>query len=176
MARSGSCGWLLTLTVMAVFMATALVAQDIAPAPAAWTGTWRGTLVNLPPRPGATAVDVTLEIGPFPSADGACSAWRTTYSDQGVVRQVKDYRLCRGTGPDDLFVDEGDGIKLTARLLGDVLVSPFKYDTTLLVATTRLRGEILEEEILTVEDRPAVAGVQPLRPRGIQRLQLRRVR
>lgn len=39
MARSGSCGWLLTLAVVVVVMATALVAQDIAPAPAAWTGT-----------------------------------------------------------------------------------------------------------------------------------------
>jgi len=30
--------------------------------------------------------------------------------------------------------------------------------------------------ILTVEDKPAIRGAQPLRPRGIQRLEFRRVR
>ena len=150
-------------------------AQDQTVPPKSWAGKWHGTLVNLPLRQGATAVEVTLELGEFPQADKSCAMWRTTYSEGGVVRQVKDYKLCRGTGADDLFVDEGDGVKLTARWLGDVLVTPFKYDNLLLIASTRLRGNVLEEEILTVDDKPTGKGVQPLRPRGLQRLELKRI-
>ena len=141
-----------------------------------WTGTWRGSLVNLPARPGAPSVEVTREIGPLPSADNTCTPFKTTYAESGVVKQVKDYRLCRGAGLDDLFVDEGGGVKLTARLIGGTLVSPFKYDAILLISTMRLRDDVLEEEILTVEDKPATQGALPLRPRGIQRLEFRRVR
>lgn len=140
-----------------------------------WSGTWRGTLVNYPQRPGAPVVEVTMEIGPFPAADNTCTPWKTTYAEGGTVKGVKDYKLCRGTGPDDLFIDEGDGVKLTARLIGDVLVSPFKYDNILLISQTRLRGDTLEEEILTADDQPAVKGVVALRPRAIQRLTLKRV-
>lgn len=163
--------------LVAVWFALSLtvVGQDRTVPPKSWAGKWRGTLVNLPLRQSATSVEVTMEIGEFPRADNTCAMWRTTYSEGGVVRQVKDYKLCRGTGADDLFVDEGDGVKLTARWLGDVLVTPFKYDNLLLVASTRLRGEVLEEEILTVDDKPTGKGVQPLRPRGLQRLELKRV-
>lgn len=140
-----------------------------------WSGTWRGTLVNFPQRPGAPVVEVTMEIGPFPTADTTCTPWKTTYAEGGTVKAVKDYKLCRGTGPDDLFIDEGDGVKLTARLIGDVLVAPFKYDSILLISQTRRHGDTLEEEILTVDDQPAIKGVVALRPRTIQRLTLRRV-
>jgi hypothetical protein len=90
-------------------------------------------------------------------------------------KQVKDYKLCRGTGAADLYIDENNGIKLPARLLGDALISPFKYDNVLLISTMRLRGEVLEEEILTVDDKPAVTGVQPMNAKGIQRLEFRRI-
>jgi hypothetical protein len=39
----------------------------------------------------------------------------------------------------------------------------------------RLRGDVLEEEILTVDDKPAVAGPLSMTPKGIQRIELRRV-
>ena len=149
-------------------------AQPVNPATPNWAGKWRGTLVNLPVRVGAPAIEVTREIGAWPAADNTCALWRTSYAEAGVTKQVKEYRLCRGTGAEDLFIDEGNDVKLTARWLGDVLVSPFKYGNLLLVASTRLRGETLEEEILTVDDQPAVSGVLALRPRGIQRLELRR--
>lgn len=140
-----------------------------------WAGKWRGTLTNFPVRPDAKPIEVTVELGAFPTANNVCTTWRTTYAEGGVVRQVKDYRLCRGTGPEDLFIDEGNGVKLTARLIGEVLVSPFKYDNLLLISSLRLRGEVLEEEILTVDDKPATKGIQLLSPRGIQRLELRRL-
>jgi hypothetical protein len=134
------------------------------------SGTWKGTLVNEPVRPNAPKVDVLLEIGPMPAADNTCTMWKTTYSEAGVVRQVKDYKLCRGLGPDDLYTDEGDGTKLTARWIGDVLVSPFRVDNLLLVVHTRLVGNVLTEEIVTIDDVPQGKGVQPLKPRSIQRL------
>jgi hypothetical protein len=150
-----------------------LLAQQPATKAPSWAGSWKGSLTNEPGSPGAPTVDVSMELGPFPSADGECATWRTAYSEGGVVRQVKDYKLCRGTGADDLYLDES-GVKLTARWIGDVLVSPFKIGDALVVATTRLRGDVLEEEILTIDDKPATSGLLPLLPRGIQRLLLHR--
>ena len=116
-----------------------------------------------------------MEIGAFPVKGQACGTWKTTYSEAGTVKQVKDYKICRGSGADDIYIDEGGGIKLTVRIIGDSLVAPFKYDQILLVSTMRLRGEVLEDEILTVDDKPSVNGVQPMLAKGIQRIELRRV-
>lgn len=106
----------------------------------------------------------------MPTTDHTCTMWKTTYSEGGVVKQVKDYTFCRGAGPDDLYTDEGGGVRLPARWIGDVLVTPFKVGQVLLVVQTRLRGNVLDEEILTVDDQPATTGVVPLTPRTIQRL------
>ncbi len=153
--------------------------KKLAPQPkspiAGWEGKWKGTLKNLPAKPDASQVEVTREIGAFPMTDNTCAMWKTTYTEGGAVKQVKDYKLCRGTGADDLFIDEGNGTKLTARWIGDALVSPFKSGNLLLISTIRLRGEVLEEEILTVDDKPAATGVLPMNAKGIQRLELRRV-
>ena len=151
--------------------------KKITPEPAspiaAWEGKWTGKLVNVPAKPSAVQVDVEMEIGAFPTANNSCAPWRTTYSEAGAAKSVKDYKICRGTGPDDIYIDEG-GLKLTARVIGDALVAPFKSDNILLVSTMRLRGEVLEEEILTVDDKPAIMGVQPMQAKGIQRIELRR--
>ncbi|MBL8207064.1 MAG: hypothetical protein JNM09_22715 [Blastocatellia bacterium] len=164
-------------TILLFLFCTASYAQAT-DSMAHWAGKWRGTLVNLPARANAQSakpVDVLMEIGGVPMADNTCTAWRTTYSEGGAVKGVKDYKLCRGTGADDLFIDEGNGIKLTARWLGDMLVTPFKYDNLLLLTTNRLRRDVLEQEIITIDDQPAIKGVQPLRARSIQRIELRRV-
>lgn len=145
------------------------------PAIANWEGKWKGKLTNLPAKPDAVPVEVTMEIGAFPLTDNSCGTWKSTYSEGGMVKQVKDYKLCRGTGANDLFIDEGNGVRLTANWIGDALVSPFKVDNFLLISTMRLRGEVLEQEILTVDDKSAVKGVQPMNAKGIQRIELRRV-
>jgi len=142
---------------------------------ARWEGTWKGDLVNLPAKPDAPKVAVTMEIGPFPSADGQCTTWKTTYAEAGKADSVKDHKLCRGTGVSDLFIDEGGGVRIPVRVIGDALVSTFKFDDTLLISTMRLRGEVLEHEILTADDKPAVRGVVPMVPKGTQRIELRRV-
>ncbi|CAF1492820.1 unnamed protein product [Rotaria sp. Silwood1] len=141
-----------------------------------WNGTWRGSLTNYPMRPGSSAVDVLMEIGPYPTSDNTCTVWRNTYLQGGEVQAVKDYRLCRGQGADDLVIDEGDDVKLETRWIGDVLVTPFKYDNLLLISSTRLRGDILEEEIVIIDDKPAIKGVQSMHTRAIQRIELKRVK
>ncbi len=112
----------------------------------------------------------------MPANDGDCTVWRTSYIEGEKVLQTKNYKLCRGSAA-DWYVDEGNDVKLAARWLGGVLVSPFKYDKLLLISSVRLKGpNELEEEILTVDDQPNEKGVLPLQARGIQRLTLRRVK
>lgn len=141
---------------------------------ARWQGTWKGELKDLPAKPNAPKVEVTMEIGPMPTADNSCTAWKTTYLEDGKTT-VKDYKLCRGTGADDLYIDEGGGTRLTGRIIGETFVVPFRSTGRLFVSSMRMRGEVLEQEILTVDDKPAADGVQPLTPRGTQRVELRRV-
>jgi hypothetical protein len=83
--------------------------------------------------------------------------------------------LCRGKGPQDLFIDEGDGIKLTARYIGTTLYSPFKVDKLVLVSAVRLRNNLLEHEILTFNDPGPATGVISMIPRGVQRIEMKRV-
>jgi hypothetical protein len=155
-----------------ILVLAAFGAQD----PEAFTGKWKGSLTNHPPRAGAKHPDVTMEFGPMPGKDGVCTAWRTSYFDGEKLLQTKDYQLCRGVDG-AWFVDEGGGVKLAARWIGGVLVSPFKYDKLLLISSVRLRGpDELEEEILTVDDRPGEKGILPLHARGLQRISLKRVR
>jgi hypothetical protein len=83
-----------------------------------------------------------MELGPIPTTDGTCATWRSTYWEKGVVRAWENRFCC---GADDFYVNEGGGVKLTSRWIGDVLVSPFK--------------------------REVVTGPRPLRKRGIQRIE-----
>ena len=115
-----------------------------------------------------------MEIGPFPEQDETCTMWKTTYSENGQVVSIKDYRLCRGFGEGDLFIDEGNGVKLASRWIGDVLITPFRYDRLLLISMTRLDGRALQEEILTVDDSVSNVGIESLHSRSIQRLMFER--
>ncbi len=139
-------------------------------------GVWQGTLTNLPLRSNSPTVKVLMELGGIPVADSSCVPWKTTYTERDTVRAVKDYRLCRGSGPESLYIDEGGGVILKTSLIGDVLMSSFKVGKLLLVTHLRVRGDTLEEEIVTIDDEPAAAGVVPMRTRGIQRLTLTRQR
>jgi hypothetical protein len=165
-----------TSAVCSTAAAQAAPVSSAAAAPPALAGRWKGTLVNLPGRPNAPVVSVTMELGAIPTADSSCVPWKTTYAERDTVRGVKDYRLCRGMGPKDLYVDEGGGVRLAAQLLGDVLTSAFKVGTSLLVTHLRVRGDTLEEEILSIADKPATDGIVTMVATNIQRLRLTRVR
>lgn len=157
-----------------LLLAASAVAQD-------WSGSWKGTLVNFPAR--GASVEITREIGPLPAKEGECSLFRTTYAPSGKIPgMTKDYRLCRGKGTEDLFVDEGTSApKLKARVLGDVLVSAFRVQKKyLLISHMRLRADgVLLEEIFSIQDGGETvtdaAGVESLQMTGIQRLEFRRV-
>ncbi|CAF2637920.1 unnamed protein product [Rotaria sp. Silwood2] len=141
-----------------------------------WNGTWHGSLINYPTRSESSPVDVLTEMGPYPTSDNTCAMWRNTYLQDGKVQGVKDYRLCRGQGADDLVIDEGNGVKLETRWIGDVLVTPFKYDNLLFISSTRLHGDILQEEILIIDDKPAIKGPLSMHARSIQRIETKRVK
>lgn len=138
-----------------------------------WSGRWVGKLENFPGRPGMPEVTVVRDIDGWPDKVGECRTWRTRYAEAGIEKGVKDYRLCLGAG-DRLYVDEGDGVTLDGKLLGDVLVSPFKYDQILLLALTRVSGDTMIEEIITAQDQPAIKGPLSLQARSLQRLTLKR--
>jgi hypothetical protein len=124
-----------------------------------WTGTWNGVVEAYPDGELGSGWNVTLEIGLYPMVDGSCTTWKSTFTENGAVQTVKDYRFCRGRGATDLFIDEGDGVTIGAKWINDVLVSPFKYKDVIAVASMRLRGDILEEEILITDDKPAIKDV-----------------
>lgn len=160
------------LTLMSVLLAAAQPALALDPS---WTGTWRGVLENHPAKPGAERIDVTFEAGKLPEKEGDCTVWRTRYLAGTETRHLKDYRLCRLVGDGEYTVDEGDGIKLPTRLLGDTLYAIFKFDNHLLTVITRKRGDALEQEIISADDQPASKGVVTLHPRSVQRSRLHRV-
>ena len=161
------------LTLGGAFFLTA--AGPAGPGPS-WTGKWHGTLTNVPARPNAAKIEVVREIGVWPQKDGDCTEFRTIYSEAGVEKGRKDYRLCRRGGAGDLVVDEGGGLELSSRLLGDTLVSIFRYDEIVLFVTTRVRGGVMEEEIYSATEKPAAKGVTVFPVRSVQRLVFTRKR
>ena len=131
-------------------------------------------MVNFPLKPDAVEVKVRMDIGPFPLEDQTCSTWRTTYFPVGQNESVKDYRLCRGTGENDLFIDEGNNVTLACQWLANILISPFKFGDLLLVSLTRQEGDTLQDEIYTISNPASTQRVQSMKTRGIQRLSFKR--
>jgi hypothetical protein len=141
-----------------------------------WAGTWKGTLVNHPVRVKGRSVETMIEIGAFPKKDGECAIWKSTFTIPGKPDVVKDYQLCR-VNEEDLYFDDGKGTKLATQLIGGVLVTPYKGNSHVLVQVVRLRGDTLEQEIFTAQDRAAESGPKPtsLEPAAVQRIVLKRV-
>jgi hypothetical protein len=141
-----------------------------------WSGTWRGLLTIDPPDAGPSGMEVTLELGPFPTAANNCTRWHSTYRKDGEVQAIKDYRLCRRNSDEDLFTDERNGIILATQWIGEALISSYKADNVFYIVTNRMRGDIFEEEIVTVDDTSISPGVQSLRTRAVYRTKMRRVK
>src|SRR5690606_4991495 len=98
---------------------------------AAWHGTWRGKLENLPLDDHSSVIEVELEIGIGPEINDGCLSWRSTYFEDGDVRKVKDYRFCRFG--DRYAFDEGDGLELDTSVFGNTLYSAFRVRDVYLV-------------------------------------------
>ena len=142
-----------------------------------WTGTWFGAMEAYPDGEAGNGWNVTLEIGLYPEADNSCTIWRSTFTEHGIVQTIKDYRFCRGCGADDLYIDEGGGVTIGARWIHDVLVSPFKYKGVYAVSMMRMRGIILEEEILITDDPPISSEdvVVSARPNSIHLMRMQKL-
>lgn len=76
-------------------------------------------------------------------------------------------RFCRIYGADDLYLEDGGGVPVGVPWINDVLVSPFKYMGVFHIASLRMRGDILEEELITTDGNPTeeniMVSVQPNR-------------
>ena len=141
-----------------------------------WTGTWHGIVEAYPEGEEGSGWNVTLEIGAYPMVDNTCTVWRSVFSEHGVIQGTKNYRFCRGRGAEDLYIDEGGGVTIGARWINDVLVSPFKYLGVFAVSSMRIRGEILEEEIIITEDKPAKENVVvSVRPNSIHLMTMKQI-
>jgi hypothetical protein len=133
-------------------------------------------MINIdPPDAGPANLEMTLELGPFPTVDNNCTMWRGTYRQEGRIVNIKDYRLCRRNSDEDLFTDERNGIILDTQWLGGELITPYKFENVFYTAVTRLRGDVLEDEIITVDDNSESKGVQSLRTRAVYRTVMERV-
>ena len=137
-----------------------------------WEGTWVGKLENFPSNKSIAGVTIEREIGKMPTKEGECTVFRTRYTDAKSKVTVKDYLLCRGKSETDFLIDEQNGIKLPGKLLGNVLVTSFKYGTTILTSHMRVENGKMVDEILVTRDKPAKEGVVTLEFRSIQRMTL----
>ena len=140
-----------------------------------WSGTWRGMMHVYPKEAGPNNLQITLELGPFPTPENNCTLWKGTYRQDGKIVVVKDYRLCRRDTDEDLFTDERNGIILDTQWIAGELITPYKADQIFYVVTNRLRGDIFQEEIITVDDTNSTDKVQSLRTRVVYRTQMKRL-
>ncbi|CAF1617767.1 unnamed protein product, partial [Rotaria sp. Silwood1] len=128
-----------------------------------WTGTWYGMTKAYPEGTLGTGWNVTFDVGPYPMVDNSCTAWRSIFKENGTITLTKNNRFCRGHGPDDLYIEDGgSGSKVAVQWIHNVLVSSFKYQGVFAVASMRMRGDILEEEIIISGDNPAIENVMVL--------------
>lgn len=140
-----------------------------------WSGTWSGLLKIYPNSGRSIETLVTWEIGPYPTVINICTPWRNTYSENGTLKLKKDYRFCREQGSNVQYIDESDGTKIVAQWIDNVLVHPFTYNGLIGVNLIRMRGNNLEEEKLTFEDKPLMNGVISMKALTIECLIMTRV-
>ncbi|UJR18490.1 hypothetical protein I4U23_005396 [Adineta vaga] len=139
------------------------------------TGTWQGVIETYPSNEIGSGWNKTLEIGLYPMTDHKCTTLRSTMTENGVLRGTKNYRLCRGRNADDLYIDEGSST-LAVQWINDMLVSSFKFSGLFTISRLRMRGNILEEEILTTDDTPAIKNkVVSVRARSMHLIKMTRV-
>jgi hypothetical protein len=132
-----------------------LAADKPAALPAAWHGTWAGTMVVTGPTDKRTEVPVVLLIEPVKGSNAV--TWKTTYD--GSPKVVKDYKLVPAEGERGRFVvDEGNGIELAARLVDGVMYSTFEVGGAVLTARYELRDKAIRMEITSAKPAKAKTG------------------
>ena len=141
-----------------------------------WTGTWHGVIEAYPEGQLGHGWHKTFVIGSYPMTDETCTIWNSTFTEHGVLQLTKDYRFCRGLGATDLYIDAGSDAILAVQWINDVLVSSFKYKGVFTVASIRMRGNTLEEEIIIADDNPgAENNFVSMRTQSIHLIKMKRI-
>ncbi len=97
--------------------------------PAAWYGTWTGTLTITRDKDDPEQIPMALEVRPL---DGGRYTFRITYGE-GPKKQVRDYELVPKAGKPGRFeIDERNGIRIDARLTGGALDTLFQVGDSLI--------------------------------------------
>lgn len=140
--------------------------------PAAWHGTWAGTMLNTPADGKPTEVPMGLTVRPLA---GGRLTWAITYGD-GDKKQVRGYELVPGDKPGRFVVDEKNGITLPARLAGDTLHLLFKVGDSHLVTRYQRAGDAIRFELVAFAPDPAAGGtgVTAFQAKTVQTAELRR--
>jgi len=161
-------------------------AEEHAPAPAfpaAWLGTWRGTVQTFDGR-GARET-FAMELTLAPTDDPARYEWRIVY-DGRAGRSERPYELVVRDAKDGRYaIDEGE-LELEARYLGEALYSWFDVEGARLAVREELVDAGTPDEALSFEllssgdDATVVSEADPSTsshpPGNLQRARLRRAR
>jgi hypothetical protein len=132
---------------MSAFLLSVVLLQPPAePAlPSLWYGTWTGPLKILAEKGDPQEVPMSLEVGPL--GDTGRYAFRITYGPPDMAR-VRDYELVPKKGrPGRFEIDEKNGIRLDAKLVGNTLFAAFQVGDTLIQSRYERFGDVLRVEM-----------------------------
>ncbi|CAF1531644.1 unnamed protein product [Adineta ricciae] len=124
-----------------------------------WTGIWFGVVEGYPKDALGVGWNVTWEIGSYPMIDHHCTTWRIVYRSENVIQLEKNNEFCRGNDSNDLYIRDKNGGKAAVQWIDDVLTSAFKSQGSFAIARMKMHKNILEEEILLTDDKPAMDNV-----------------
>ncbi len=141
--------------VAAVCLAVTLIQPPIlgSTLPPTWHGAWVGLLKIIPEVGEARETPMTLEIVPI--RESRRFTFRLMYG-LGDTAQVRDYELVPVPDKKGQFeIDEKNGIKLEAKLVGDILYATFKVGDSLIQSRYERSGETLRVEMVAVSTKDA---------------------
>ena len=136
-----------------------------------FVGNWSGDLELYSGKGKFNTVPMRLIIQPLKDSVGQFS-WQIIYGNKG--QDNRPYRLIPvDTAKGKWIIDENDGIKLNAYVLGGTLFSQFAVQGAMLTSIERVEGDKMYYEILSGKEEPvAVTGgssdsIPPVKSFGI---------
>ncbi len=146
------------------------VSEDVGLSPK-WHGTWHGTMTTVNSMDLRRQIAVVFEVKPIKKSRAL--TWRMTYGT-GDKKLVKNYKLIpKEKSPGRFLLDEGNGVALPARMVGDVIYSQFKAGDLFLTARYELRGKELHFELTSAQPQK-LGRLKVLAVRVVQSVLLRR--
>ena len=118
------------------------------PFPAAWVGSWRGTITT---HGGAGPMEVSMTLDIAPEAEPGRWTWTTTYEGP-AGKQVRAYRLvARDERAGSFAIDERNGIVLPARWVAGTLYASFEVQGSRVDVREELVGAGTPDAAIAVE-------------------------